>query len=65
MKLTYSIPCIILMATVVSFLGFVVENVWLAFTKGYIDNRNMALPFLLGSSYTIYNVRNSKKFYLL
>ena len=48
MKLTYSIPCIILMATVVSFLGFVVENVWLAFTKGYMDNRNMALPFLLG-----------------
>lgn len=48
MKLTYSIPCIILMVTIVSFLGFVVENVWLAFTKGYIDNRNMALPFLLG-----------------
>ncbi|MCC8070043.1 MAG: putative ABC transporter permease [Ruminococcus sp.] len=48
MKLAYSIPCIILMATIVSFLGFVVENVWLTFTKGYIDNRNMALPFLLG-----------------
>lgn len=36
------------MMTIVSFLGFVVENIWLAFTKGYIDNRNMALPFLLG-----------------
>jgi uncharacterized membrane protein len=36
------------MIIIVSFLGFVVENVWLAFTKGYIDNRNMSLPFLLG-----------------
>lgn len=34
--------------TVVSFLGFITENVWLAATKGYIDNRNMTLPFLLG-----------------
>lgn len=48
MKLSYSIPSIILMMTIVSFLGFVVENVWLAFTKGYMDNRNMTLPFLLG-----------------
>lgn len=37
-----------LIVTVVSFLGFVVENVWLALTKGFIDNRNMMLPFLLG-----------------
>lgn len=33
---------------IVSFLGFIVENVWLAFTKGYMDNRNMNLPFLIG-----------------
>lgn len=33
---------------VVSFLGFVVENVWLAVTKGFMDNRNMYLPFLVG-----------------
>lgn len=33
---------------VVSFMGFVVENVWLAITKGYIDNRNMEFPFLMG-----------------
>ncbi len=33
---------------VVSFLGFVVENVWLAITKGFMDNRNMCLPFLIG-----------------
>lgn len=37
-----------LIVTVISFLGFVVENVWLSMTKGYIDNRNMTLPFLLG-----------------
>lgn len=39
---------LIIMMTIVSFLGFLVENVWLAITKGYIDNRNMCLPFLLG-----------------
>lgn len=33
---------------VVSLLGFIVENVWLAVTKGYIDNRNMYFPFLVG-----------------
>ncbi len=33
---------------VVSFLGFWVENIWLAITKGYMDNRNMRLPFLFG-----------------
>lgn len=37
-----------LVIAVVSFLGFAVENIWLAITKGYIDNRNMCLPFLLG-----------------
>ena len=37
-----------IMAAVVSFLGFVVENIWLAMTKGYINNRNMNAPFLLG-----------------
>ncbi len=36
------------MILAISFLGFVVENIWLAITKGYIDNRNMTLPFLLG-----------------
>lgn len=32
----------------ISFLGFMVENLWLAIRKGYIDNRNFCLPFLLG-----------------
>lgn len=39
---------LIMVIAVVSFLGFSVENIWLAVTKGYIDNRNMCFPFLLG-----------------
>ncbi len=39
---------LIIMAIFVSFLGFLVENIWLSITKGYIDNRNMILPFLIG-----------------
>ena len=35
-------------AVVVSFLGFAVENLWICLTKGYMDNRNMCLPFLVG-----------------
>ena len=37
-----------MVACVVSFLGFVVENIWLSITKGYMDNRNMCFPFLIG-----------------
>ncbi len=37
-----------LVVTAVSFLGFLVENIWLSVTKGYMDNRNMCMPFLLG-----------------
>ncbi len=33
---------------IVSMLGFWVENIWLAMTKGYMDNRNMCFPFLIG-----------------
>lgn len=45
---TTEIFALCLIATVVSLLGFVVENVWLSVTKGFIDNRNMSLPFLIG-----------------
>lgn len=45
---TTEIMALGLVIAVVSFLGFAVENIWLAITKGYIDNRNMCLPFLLG-----------------
>ncbi|MCM1057976.1 MAG: putative ABC transporter permease [Firmicutes bacterium] len=37
-----------ILVIIVSFMGFAVENIWLALTKGYINNRNMYLPFLLG-----------------
>lgn len=45
---TINIWALCMVAILVSFLGFVVENVWLAMTKGYLDNRNMCLPFLSG-----------------
>ena len=37
-----------MMTVIVSLLGFIVENVWLAVTCGYMNNRNMVLPFLFG-----------------
>ena len=37
-----------MMIALISFLGFLVENLWLALTKGYINNRNMNAPFLVG-----------------
>ena len=37
-----------MIATIVSFLGFVIENVWLLLRYGVINNRNMYLPLLLG-----------------
>lgn len=40
----------------VSLMGFCVENIWLAITKGFIDNRNMNLPFLLGYGLAIATV---------
>lgn len=33
---------------VVSFLGFCLENTWMLFRKGIVDNRNMNFPFLIG-----------------
>lgn len=44
----YDIYSLMLAAAVISFLGFALENIWLALRKGYMDNRNMTLPFLLG-----------------
>lgn len=41
----YSIFVII---AIISILGFAVENLWIGATKGFMDNRNMTLPFLLG-----------------
>lgn len=39
---------LIIMVAIISFLGYILENIWLAVTKGFIDNRNMHFPFLLG-----------------
>lgn len=44
----YDIYSMLLMAAFISLLGFILENIWLAVRKGYIDNRNMSLPFLAG-----------------
>lgn len=44
----YDIYSLTLAAAVISFLGFALENIWLALRKGYMDNRNMTFPFLLG-----------------
>lgn len=45
---TINIWALCMVIAVISFLGFAVENIWLAITKGYMDNRNMFFPFLIG-----------------
>ncbi len=45
---TVNILALFMMIALISFLGFVVENLWLFLTKGYMDNRNMIFPFLIG-----------------
>lgn len=49
----YDVYEIFLMIAIISFLGFCLENFWLFFNKGYVDNRSMALPFLLGYGLSI------------
>lgn len=41
---------------VVSFLGFCIENIWMAATVGVINNRNMILPFLWGYGLAIFAI---------
>lgn len=43
-----NICALIMIIALVSFLGYTVENLWIGLTKGYMDNRNMIFPFLLG-----------------
>lgn len=55
---------LILIVVLVSLLGFIVENVFTSFTHGFIDNRNMVLPFLLGyglAVLTIYKLFGTPK----
>lgn len=44
----YDLPEVFAMTALVSLLGFIVENFWMLTRSGFIDNRNMNLPFLLG-----------------
>ena len=53
MKKSYNFYELNLMTVIVSFMGFQIENGWLALTCGYMDNRSMNLPFLLGYGLTV------------
>ena len=53
MDIKYGAMDYCVMIVLVSFLGFSLENCWIALTHGYIDNRNMTLPFLVGYGLTI------------
>lgn len=52
----YNIWALCMTAVVVSFIGFMVENLWLCLTKGYMDNRNMCLPFLIGYGMAMFGI---------
>lgn len=39
---------LILVIVVASFIGFCIENTFIGFMRGFVDNRNMVLPFLFG-----------------
>lgn len=45
-----------IMSAIIAFLGFILENIWLAFTKGYVDNRNMSMPFLFGYGMAVISI---------
>ncbi|MDO4420558.1 MAG: hypothetical protein Q4C15_00730 [Eubacteriales bacterium] len=40
----YSVYDYMALVIVVSFLGFCLENIWMLFSSGMIDNRNMNFP---------------------
>ena len=56
MKVDYSVDTYIIASVIISFLGFCLENIWICIRKGYIDNRNMTLPFLLGYSFALLGI---------
>ncbi len=45
---------LLLIIIFVSFLGFITENIFISFRSGFMDNRNMVLPFLLGYGLAIF-----------
>lgn len=52
----YTIYDYFVMAIIVSFLGFFLEDLWIALHEGYVDNRNMYLPFLIGYGMAIISI---------
>ncbi|MDO5382928.1 MAG: putative ABC transporter permease [Eubacteriales bacterium] len=44
----YNSSTIVLMIALVSFMGWCSENIFIGITKGFMNNRNMYFPFLLG-----------------
>ena len=40
----------------ISFLGFITENLFICFRSGFIDNRNMIFPFLLGYGLAVFGI---------
>lgn len=55
-KEDYSLSAYGLMLALVSMLGFLIENIWIVITEGFIDNRNMNAPFLLGYGVMILSI---------
>ena len=47
---------LILVLVTISLLGFCVENIFISFSVGYMDNRNMVLPFLWGYGLAVFGI---------
>lgn len=54
--MNYTAAAYLLTISIISFLGYCVENIWLAVTQQYINNRNMYFPFLLGYGLTVVGI---------
>ena len=61
--------CVVVL--IASFLGYLVENIWVSLRHGYIDNRGMYLPCLLGYGlanlviFALFGTPDQPKLYLL
>ena len=51
---TLSVYVWLMIVIICSFIGWVVENLWIMLRFGYFDNRNMFCPFLLGYGLAIF-----------
>lgn len=63
------ICALVLISVIVSFIGFGIENIFISFSHGYMDNRNMILPFLFGyglailAYYALFGTPNTPLFF--